>query len=140
MIAAGRHPVTTTTNPFEYDPGVVVVLDESKLGLSRDVVLDAVNRLVENGGAINSEEIIRNIVDGTTNEPSSELESLREEVDELRRETLCKICLEKPACILFLPCGHLSSCFDCFLPLKQCHICRNDIKGWVRANLNLYFL
>ena len=49
---------------------------------------------------------------------SRDLEDLRKEVEILREERTCKICLEKEATILFLPCGHLASCVNCAPALK----------------------
>ena len=49
---------------------------------------------------------------------SRNLEDLRKEVQILREERTCKICLEKEATILFLPCGHLASCVNCAPALK----------------------
>jgi len=61
------------------------------------------------------------------------LESLQKEIENLREERLCKICLEKEASIVFLPCGHLCSCSNCASALKNCAVCRTAIQGMVRT-------
>ena len=49
---------------------------------------------------------------------SSKLKDLKSEVESLREQRGCKICLENEASILFLPCGHLCSCPNCAPALK----------------------
>ena len=53
-------------------------------------------------------------------EPMDEtkLKSLQKQVENLREERNCKICLENEASIVFLPCGHLCSCANCAPALK----------------------
>ena len=62
-------------------------------------------------------------------------EELRREIQQLRDERSCKICLEKEACIVFLPCGHLSCCPTCAPSLTKCPVCRARIDALVRAFL-----
>jgi len=49
---------------------------------------------------------------------STKLKGLQQEVQNLREERSCKICLENEASIVFLPCGHLCSCANCAPALK----------------------
>ncbi|XP_060585583.1 putative inhibitor of apoptosis [Ruditapes philippinarum] len=58
---------------------------------------------------------------------------LLEENRKLKDPVLCKICLDKIATIITLPCGHMSSCSQCISALSTCAICRARIKGTVRA-------
>ncbi|CAL1528937.1 unnamed protein product [Lymnaea stagnalis] len=67
------------------------------------------------------------------NELPVTINELKGQNQELRQQTLCKICLDKEVQIVFLPCGHLVTCVECSLPLKDCPICRRLIKGTVRA-------
>merc|ERR550517_2244542 len=62
-------------------------------------------------------------------------EELRREIQQLRDERSCKICLEKEASIVFLPCGHLSCCSTCAPSLTKCPVCRARIDALVRAFL-----
>ena len=62
-------------------------------------------------------------------------EELRREIQQLRDERSCKICLENEASIVFLPCGHLSCCSTCAPSLTKCPVCRARIDALVRAFL-----
>lgn len=62
--------------------------------------------------------------------------SLKEENQNLRDQQTCKICLEEPVSIVFLPCGHLASCVNCAPMLRRCPICRTFIKGTVKTYLS----
>ena len=62
-------------------------------------------------------------------------DEMREEIQRLRDERSCKICLEKEACIVFLPCGHLTTCAMCAPSLDKCPLCRSKIEALVRAFL-----
>merc|ERR1711892_170495 len=64
---------------------------------------------------------------------STKLKGLQQEVQNLREERSCKICLENEASIVFLPCGHLCSCANCAPALKICAVCRAPIQGLVRT-------
>merc|ERR1719430_2197396 len=57
-------------------------------------------------------------------------------MEELQKEILkearnCKICMEKEASIVFMPCGHLVSCTHCAPSLQNCAVCRGRIQGLV---------
>ncbi|KAI8742857.1 baculoviral IAP repeat-containing protein 7, partial [Biomphalaria glabrata] len=58
---------------------------------------------------------------------------LKEKNNQLRQQTVCKICLDQEVAVVFLPCGHLVSCTDCASAMKACPVCRTDVKGIVRA-------
>ncbi|XP_052060991.1 baculoviral IAP repeat-containing protein 7-B-like [Mytilus californianus] len=59
--------------------------------------------------------------------------SLEEENQNLKDQQTCKICLDEPIAIVFLPCGHLAACITCAPALRRCPICRTFIKGTVKA-------
>ncbi|XP_046545623.1 baculoviral IAP repeat-containing protein 8-like isoform X4 [Haliotis rubra] len=45
-----------------------------------------------------------------------------QETTGLQDEGLCKVCLEKTSCVLFLPCAHLVTCMDwrtCFAQMSR---------------------
>ncbi|CAL8259026.1 baculoviral IAP repeat-containing protein 7 [Gadus morhua] len=52
---------------------------------------------------------------------------------QLQEERTCKVCMDKPVSIVFIPCGHLVVCSDCATSLRHCPICRASIRGSVRA-------
>ena len=66
----------------------------------------------------------------------SEAQSIKEENKKLKEQTLCKICLDKPVCIVFLPCGHLCTCDSCAPAMRVCPICRTDVKGTVKTYMS----
>ncbi|XP_071114616.1 baculoviral IAP repeat-containing protein 3-like [Haliotis cracherodii] len=69
------------------------------------------------------------------NKAKEELEATEEETQQLRESSACKICLEDPANIVFLPCGHLVACAVCAPALERCPVCRTHIRGSVRVHL-----
>jgi hypothetical protein len=58
---------------------------------------------------------------------------LKEENRVLKEQMMCKICMDKDANTVFLPCGHLVSCVDCANALTKCAVCRTIIQGTVRV-------
>ncbi|XP_076113477.1 death-associated inhibitor of apoptosis 2-like isoform X1 [Mytilus galloprovincialis] len=58
---------------------------------------------------------------------------LEEENRNLKDQQTCKICLDEPVSIVFLPCGHMAACINCAPALRRCPICRAFIKGTVKA-------
>ncbi|XP_053396720.1 putative inhibitor of apoptosis [Mercenaria mercenaria] len=61
---------------------------------------------------------------------------LQEEIDQLKHQKVCKICLDKDVCIVFLPCGHLVACEDCAPALRMCAVCRAPIRGTIRTYIS----
>lgn len=45
----------------------------------------------------------------------------------------CKVCLEKPATILLLPCRHLALCSECKMKLESCPVCRKHTTAAMRV-------
>jgi len=70
---------------------------------------------------------------GTPESGSEDVESIKLENMSLKDKTLCKICMDNPLQMVFLPCGHLSTCEDCSKNLKECPICRQNITGKVKT-------
>ncbi|XP_071115021.1 baculoviral IAP repeat-containing protein 3-like isoform X1 [Haliotis cracherodii] len=65
----------------------------------------------------------------------NQLKATKEETQQLRESSACKICLEDPANIVFLPCGHMVACGVCSPALERCPVCRKHIRGTVRVHL-----
>ncbi|KAK7107407.1 E3 ubiquitin-protein ligase XIAP-like [Littorina saxatilis] len=125
------------------DPAITSVLE---LGLSRETVDAAVQRLQGEGHMLTADRLYDSIqtdgatiAGGETLIPSSsdtetgEASELVAENSEMRQQRMCKICLDKESSIVFLPCGHLVSCPECSPALKHCPMCRQRVKGRVRA-------
>ncbi|XP_045198926.1 E3 ubiquitin-protein ligase MYLIP-A-like isoform X3 [Mercenaria mercenaria] len=51
----------------------------------------------------------------------------------LKDRMACKICMDKDACIVFIPCGHMVSCIECAQRQRTYAVCRAEIKETVRA-------
>ncbi|KAB5546458.1 hypothetical protein PHYPO_G00072260 [Pangasianodon hypophthalmus] len=59
--------------------------------------------------------------------------SAEEQLKQLQEERTCKVCMDKPVSMVFIPCGHLVVCSECAASLRHCPICRGVIRGSVRA-------
>lgn len=46
----------------------------------------------------------------------------------LHEQTECVICMEVVPNVIFLPCGHVCGCSACAEPLKECPLCRQEIR------------
>ena len=93
-------------------------------GPSKDMCARALDQNVRGNKTISLEELSEDKDD-----------EMRQEIQRLRDERSCKICLEKEACIVFLPCGHLTTCVMCAPSLDKCPLCRSKIEALVRAFL-----
>ncbi|XP_067674541.1 baculoviral IAP repeat-containing protein 7-B-like [Haliotis asinina] len=73
---------------------------------------------------------------GNASDDQHEDDSLLEENERLKQQTMCKICLDKEVSIVFLPCGHLVCCVECAPALRKCPMCRANIRGTVKAYMS----
>lgn len=64
-----------------------------------------------------------------------DLAQLEAENEELTTQVTCKICMDERSSVVFLPCGHMVACTDCAVVLKNCPLCRAEIKGSVKAQI-----
>uniref|UniRef100_T1IM88 RING-type domain-containing protein n=1 Tax=Strigamia maritima TaxID=126957 RepID=T1IM88_STRMM len=55
--------------------------------------------------------------------------SVEDENRQLKEMRLCKICMDNDIGVVFLPCGHLICCPKCAPSLKDCPLCRKEIRG-----------
>ncbi|KAH9510063.1 Baculoviral IAP repeat-containing protein 7-A [Bulinus truncatus] len=79
------------------------------------------------------EHLVQQIESLGSDRDSEKINSLKENNNILRQQTVCKICMDKEVEIVFLPCGHLVSCAECASAMKDCPVCRKHVKGTVRA-------
>uniref|UniRef100_H3DEC4 E3 ubiquitin-protein ligase XIAP n=1 Tax=Tetraodon nigroviridis TaxID=99883 RepID=H3DEC4_TETNG len=56
-------------------------------------------------------------------------------LQKLQCEKMCKICLAKDICIVFIPCGHLIACEECSESLVSCPVCCGGITQKVKTFL-----
>ncbi|XP_052710748.1 baculoviral IAP repeat-containing protein 7-like [Crassostrea angulata] len=114
----------------------VILSGDDKPPSSAARTLDSVNNIITK-----SYEDIINVNKQQTNSSMSitkesdeaDTRSLIEENRQLKDLRMCKICMEKDASIAMLPCGHLCCCTDCAPAMRKCPICRQFVKGTVRA-------
>ena len=59
--------------------------------------------------------------------------ALEQEVQKMKDERTCKVCMDSEVNVVFLKCGHLVCCSDCAPALRHCPICREGIRGTIRV-------
>ncbi|KAK0050198.1 baculoviral IAP repeat-containing protein 3 [Biomphalaria pfeifferi] len=129
------------------DPAVQAVVD---LGFDLDTVAKLALSLKTDSCTLTSDQLIDQLYDESTPSSSSDLKSLtsnnithctdslevlQSQNMELRQISTCKICLDQPVAIVFLPCGHFVTCLECSYELRKCPVCRGIIQGTVRGYL-----
>ncbi|XP_048751259.2 uncharacterized protein LOC125662965 [Ostrea edulis] len=65
------------------------------------------------------------------------LSDVQKQYIELKRRIICKICKKEDACLVFLPCAHLSACSPCYSKMKgrKCPLCNATHRSTVKAFL-----
>ena len=58
---------------------------------------------------------------------SKSLSELLKELENLKDEMSCKVCLDGAANVLLTPCNHLVCCYECSIRLRSCPICRAKV-------------
>ncbi|KAJ8025652.1 Baculoviral IAP repeat-containing protein 7-B [Holothuria leucospilota] len=76
------------------------------------------------------------ITSSSDHEGASDIDTLIEELEKLQERSLCKVCLDGDADILFLPCKHLAVCKECTERLELCPMCRSDIDEVIHVFLS----
>ncbi|VDI50276.1 baculoviral IAP repeat-containing protein 7/8 [Mytilus galloprovincialis] len=148
-------PAVRSVTEFGYDEKLVKEAYETlqkagKSDITSSGLLEAIFKLEENSkhtqentnynqqqmeNSQSAKSLSKQVTDETTIDPEPELSvrSLEEENQTLKDQQTCKICLDEPIAIVFLPCGHLAACGSCAPALRRCPICRAFIKGTVKA-------
>ncbi|XP_071160548.1 baculoviral IAP repeat-containing protein 7-like [Mytilus edulis] len=110
-----------------------------RIEITANVLMEAVFQIEKNeteNGYATSGDTCSSVDNFKQQFQETSITSLKEENQNLRDQQTCKICLEEPVSILFLPCGHLASCVNCASMLRRCPICRKFIKGTVKTYLS----
>ncbi|KAH9488693.1 Baculoviral IAP repeat-containing protein 7 [Bulinus truncatus] len=68
-----------------------------------------------------------------SDEANEIITQLKERNGQLRQQTACKICMDGEVSVVFLPWGHLNSCTECASAMRNCPLCRVQVRGIVRA-------
>ena len=56
-----------------------------------------------------------------------DLRSLRDEIGQMKDEKMCRVCYQRAANRVCLPCGHFNTCHVCTDKLIDCPMCRRRI-------------
>ncbi|KAK0042869.1 inhibitor of apoptosis [Biomphalaria pfeifferi] len=110
------------------------VKSQENVIMSADVLLKKLNEESETNPHLSSRQL-RALRKSATEQDLESIRKMKERNNELRQQTMCKICMDKDVEVVFLPCGHLVSCAECAGALKDCAVCRKPVKGTVRAFL-----
>ena len=78
-------------------------------------------------------EVLRKVIveDNESESAEEDLEKLRQINKNLKESKLCKVCRDKDANRLFLPCAHLACCSLCSPAVRNCPQCKGNIRGIV---------
>ncbi|KAL8570566.1 hypothetical protein ACOMHN_008923 [Nucella lapillus] len=123
------------------DPAVCGV---QPLGCSQDSIDAAAQRLQADGHPLSADRLVEYLAEdgvltgagaGDVTQTASEdaVNDLVNQNQTMRQQRLCKICMDREATVIFLICGHLVCCTHCSPPVHTCPVCRQSIKGRVRA-------
>ncbi|XP_046374760.2 inhibitor of apoptosis protein-like [Haliotis rufescens] len=88
----------------------------------------------EGRGYMKSDQVVT-AVQETPDTSKHPLRLLLTENKRLREQRTCRVCRNKDAAILFLPCGHLVTCPDCADTVHDCVVCGQNILGTVKTYL-----
>lgn len=116
----------TGTNILQVVLGYEEELQRQKEGYGQKQTVNQIIKVPSTGRAIHTIKTISK---------SKDYKTLLSENEELKEQKTCKICCEETVSIVFLPCGHLVCCAQCSPALKDCPVCRTNIKGTVRVCL-----
>ncbi|KAI8742853.1 baculoviral IAP repeat-containing protein 3 [Biomphalaria glabrata] len=129
-----RDPAVTAVTALGYPQNdvleVALSLKEATIPLSADAILEKMSSDIKEQSNSNSKLLPTDFLALTFSE---KIRQLKERNNEMRQQTVCKICLDQEVAVVFLPCGHLVSCTECATAMKDCPVCRMNIKGIVRA-------
>ncbi|CAG5122108.1 unnamed protein product [Candidula unifasciata] len=149
--SAASFQLDTRSMPLKRDPAVLTVLE---MGYCEKDVIEAAKYVKDTYGTLSSDKVFEKLeMDGKSRSGADPLASpsgsskrgtnpakdeqvmnkLKEENSQLRQQTVCKICMDKEVAVVFLPCGHFVSCTDCAAAMKDCPVCRKQVRGIVRA-------
>lgn len=64
--------------------------------------------------------------------PKQSPANLAEELEKIRDQRTCKVCMDAEMDVVFLPCAHMVTCSSCAATLTQCPICRANIRYTIK--------
>jgi hypothetical protein len=69
--------------------------------------------------------------------PMSSSTRLHDDLLGAGEKELCIVCMDRPRCYAFLPCGHICCCEECTKSLDQCPLCRQPREGLCYVSSNV---
>ncbi|KAI8742863.1 baculoviral IAP repeat-containing protein 7 isoform X1 [Biomphalaria glabrata] len=145
-VPSSTFQLDTLNTPLKRDAAVRSV---TSLGYQENDVLAIAHMIKQEGNILSSDSIVQRLVQEEKRPLESQAVTLLSSVDttqalesiqifkernnQLRNQTCCKICMDKEVAVVFLPCGHLISCAECASAMRNCPLCRQDVRGIVRA-------
>lgn len=69
----------------------------------------------------------------TNSSEDMDQKEMDEKLREFEHEKRCKVCLDRDADVVFMPCGHLCTCVDCAQALRTCPLCRKRIQKSIKT-------
>ncbi|KAM7389471.1 hypothetical protein PAMP_023448 [Pampus punctatissimus] len=79
------------------------------------------------------EDCIINTPESNASMTEEQDEDPLEKLQKLQMEKLCKVCMDKDICIVFIPCGHLVTCKECSESIIKCPICCGAITQKIKT-------
>lgn len=144
--------LSQTVDPLETDPAVLAV---TQMGYRKEDVLSTARAVKAAGETVSADVLFERLFQSGSQRGRSELEptqnlrsgrsssrdretvtTLKEQITQLRNQTVCKICLDNEVSMIYLPCGHFVTCSECSSALETCPVCRQAIRGRVRAYMS----
>ncbi|XP_078693584.1 baculoviral IAP repeat-containing protein 7-like isoform X2 [Branchiostoma floridae x Branchiostoma belcheri] len=61
---------------------------------------------------------------------------LQSELERLREERCCKVCMDREVELVFLPCGHYACCVPCGEGMVECPMCRACVESKVKVYMS----
>jgi hypothetical protein len=125
-----------------------LALEKDKVEVEKQMLMRENERLKgKNLGQMNLDELVvlrKNVESAIKSIDEAKEEKIRQEaLDKAKRLTdeqqRCLVCLEKPKCVAFDPCGHVTCCSDCstkFPPNSNCIVCRKTVNRILKVFIN----
>ena len=111
-------------NKFDSSALLDVIFQNEKKAATKDVCTIAANKLTLAPCQVN-----------TRDAQTSEVQTLKEEIETLTSRRICTICMDLDISTLFLPCRHLVCCMQCGEKIRYCSVCRRRVVATIEAKI-----
>jgi rubrerythrin len=127
---------------YELQRKKVLTADEIKEIDSKLVAINEEKERKRRGGELKpKEDNKKQKIEEELQKKREELERQKEElkkIEEIKKkkkieENECKICYSSEINSVFVPCGHMATCFECGNTMTKCPICRSEYAYFIRT-------